>query len=409
MQTVSTDQRWAALAADFEKYFGLPPRLRAQAPGRVNLLGEHVDYNDGVVLPAAIDRAVRIAAAPPAAGERIVHLAALDLNAETRFSLEALDRKRDLEGRPLPDWALYPAGVAWALQEAGLAVSGLQAAFTSDVPIGAGLSSSAAVEVAFAAAWQELSVAAGAAAPGGWQVEPLRLAQLCQRAENRYVGVNCGLMDQFASACGVEGHALYFDTRSLEYHPAPLPPATAVVIADSSMRRTLAGSAYNERRAACEEAVRLLKAYKPALRSLRDITPVEFAAYKPYLPEIVARRAEHVVREIARVESAVAALQRGEARNFGALMFAGHASLRDLYEVSLPELDALVELARGLPGCLGARLTGAGFGGCTVNLVEAAQAEAFIAGLTDGYAKQTGRLAQVYLCRASAGASAAWL
>jgi galactokinase len=233
----------------------------------------------------------------------------------------------------------------------------------------------------------------------------MSLAKLCQRAENVYVGVNSGLMDQFASAHGVEDHALYFDTRSLEWIPVPLPPGTAIVVADSGVRRSLANSAYNERRAACEQAVELLRSNMPGIHSLRDVSPQEFAAYSTYLPEIVRKRAEHVVKEIARVESAVNALRRQDAHAFGALMFAGHASLRDLYEVSIPELDILVSIARGLPGVIGARLTGAGFGGCTVNLVEEGQATDFIEGLHRAYREQTGNKAQVYLCKASQGAA----
>lgn len=385
------------LSAAFQQVFAQPPTLLARAPGRVNLLGEHVDYNDGFVLPVAIDRAVRLAAAPRA--DDVIELAAPDIGAETvSFRLEDATQKRDLAGRPLPHWALYPAGVAWALREAGLAVRGLRALYTSDVPIGAGLSSSAAVEVAFAVVWQAL---------GGWQKEALSLARLCQRAEGAYVGVNGGLMDQFASLCGVEGHALLLDTRSLEWQPIPLPGGTAIVVADSGMRRTLATSAYNERHAACLQAVELLRQYKPEIRSLRDISPVEFAAFGEYLPEMLRKRAEHVVKEIARVTDAVVALRRADDSTphlFGGLMFAGHASLRDLYEVSCPELDALVSIARSLPGCYGARLTGAGFGGCTVNLVEQAQAEAFVRSLASKYQRQTGRAAQVYVCKASAGA-----
>jgi len=410
------------LSDSFRQQFNSSPKVLAQAPGRVNLLGEHVDYNDGFVLPVAIDRAVHVAAAPASGG--IVTLAALDLNARVSFSLSSLAEKIDINGKPLPAWARYPAGVAHMLQQEGLVVKGMQAVFTSDVPIGAGLSSSAAVEVAFAVTWRVL---------GGWKRTPqerayrrtpqerayrrtpqerayrrdaLQIARLCQRAENQYVGVNCGLMDQFASACGAEGHALYFDTRSLEWQPVPLPHHTAVVIADSGVRRSLATSAYNERRAACEQAVELLRQYMPNIRSLRDVSTVEFAAYGEFLPPIVRKRAEHVVKEIARVQDAVVALRREDAALFGGLMFSGHASLRDLYEVSCPELDALVNLARQQPGCYGARLTGAGFGGCTVNLVDEAKAEAFIQNLKDGYQKQTGRLAQVYLCKASAGASA---
>ena len=248
----------------------------------------------------------------------------------------------------------------------------------------------------FAVLWQAL---------GGWQADPLRLAQICQQAENHYVGVACGLMDQFASACGVQDHTLYFDTRSLAWEPAPLPSGSALVIADSGVRRSLTTSAYNERRAACEQAVNILRRYMPEIMALRDVSTTEFAAYSTYLPETVRKRAEHVVKEIQRVHSAVSALHRQDKRAIGALMYAGHRSLRDLYEVSTPELDALVEIGHSLPGCIGARLTGAGFGGCTVNLVEAEKAQVFIDQLKEKYMHKTGRVAQVYLCRASQGAN----
>jgi galactokinase len=268
------------------------------------------------------------------------------------------------------------------------------------VPIGAGLSSSAAVEVAFAVTWQAL---------GGWEADKMTLARLCQRAETGYVGVSSGLMDQFASMHGVENHALYFDTRSFEWEPVALPPDIALVIADSGKRRSLATSAYNTRHNECEEAVRRLQEYLPNLQSLRDISLPEFAAFSEFLPDVIRRRAEHVVKEIHRVETAVTALRRNEIRSFGALMFKGHASLRDLYEVSIPELDTLIELARALPGCVGARLTGAGFGGCTLNLVEEEHARDFIEQLSAGYRERTGRKAQIYLCKATGGAKAALL
>jgi len=369
------------------------PDFIAVAPGRVNLLGEHVDYNDGPVFPAAIDRAVRMAV--QVRGDRLVRIQALDLLQEITFDLDELGSRQAADGRPLPDWALYPAGVASILQQEGLAVSGAEFALTSSIPIGAGLSSSAAVEMAFAVAWQEL---------GGWQSDPLTLARLAQRAENRYVGVNCGLMDQFASACGVEGHALYFDTRSLDWRPVPLPQGTAIVIADSGMRRSLTTSAYNERRASCEQAVSLLQPQLPGIRALRDVTPAQLKDLAGLLPDVVRKRAQHVVEECARVDQAVPMLDEGDGKSFGELMFATHASLRDLYEVSIPELDCLVDLAAEQAGCLGARLTGAGFGGCTVNLVEEGRAQAFIEALRGGYRDSTGREASVYLCRASRGA-----
>jgi len=364
------------------------PDFDVRAPGRVNLLGEHVDYNEGIVLPAAIDRYVHLQAA--ARSDTTVDLTALDLGQRISFDVE------DLQARQLPDWARYPAGVAWAARQRGLTVSGIHAVFTSTVPIGAGLSSSAAVEVAFGALWNELN---------GWGLSRLELARLCQQAENQFVGVNCGLMDQFASACGVKDHALMFDTRSLEYEPVPLPSGTALVIADSGVRRTLAGSAYNQRRADCEEAVRLLQMHLPAIHSLRDVSPEDFNRLALYLPEQVRQHARHVVEEIARVQQAVKYLKGGDSRSFGELMYEGHASLRDLYQVSIPELDALVEIAAHLPGCLGARLTGAGFGGCTVNLVLEEAGRTFAQSLAQEYHTRTGKSAEIYLCHASEGVS----
>lgn len=378
----------------FRENFTESPVLLARSPGRVNLLGEHVDYNEGPVLPAAIDRSVHLCANPTR--DDVVTLIAQDLNEKVAFSLTDLYQKRDLVGKPLPNWALYPAGVAWALQQSGYPLCGMRAVFSSDVPIGAGLSSSAAIEVTFAVAWQGLF---------GWEASRMTLARLCQQAENEYVGVKCGLMDQFAIAHGVKGHALYFDTRTLDWEPVPLPAGTAMVIADSGVRRSLVTSAYNERRAACQQAVLQLRQYLPKMNTLRDISPPEFAAYSEFLPPAIRNYAEHVVKEIARVQTALRALRANDARTFGALMFSGHASLRDLYQVSCPELDTLVNIARHLPGCFGARLTGAGFGGCTVNLVDDSQAENFIRCLSEEYQSLTGRMAQVYLCRASQGAS----
>jgi galactokinase len=383
----------------FQSHFHTEPKILVKAPGRVNLLGEHVDYNQGPVLPAAIDRAVYLAASPFSEEDtesQIVHLYAIDLDKTASFRLDQLIQKVDLQGKPLPQWAYYPAGVAHVLQQGGYKVTGGQVAYASDIPMGAGLSSSAAVQVAFAVLWQALS---------GWSLGRLELAQLCQKAENEFVGVSSGLMDQFASACGVEAHALYFDTRSLLWEPAPLPTDTLLVIADSGVQRSLTDSAYNNRRAACEEAVRLLQEKMPQIQSLRDVKSTEFAAFSVYLPDLIRRRAEHVVKEIQRVDSAYQALLRQDKQAMGALMYAGHRSLRDLYEVSTPELDMLVDFARDLPGVIGARLTGAGFGGCTINLVESQHAEHFMEKLARRYFHGTGREAKIFQTQASQGAS----
>lgn len=382
------------IAQNFRRHFDSFPAHIARAPGRVNLLGEHVDYNDGFVLPAAIDRATYIAFSP--ADSNQTTLWAADLNEQTMFSLETLAAKTQLDGSPLPGWARYPAGVAWALSEGSLAIPGMRAVFASEVPRDAGLSSSASVELAFAVAWMTL---------GGWKIIPMELALLCQRAENEYVGVNCGIMDQFTSACGEENRLLFLDCRSLEYKSLPMPEDVVIVIADTSVRRALTASAYNNRRAACEQAVRLLKQELPDIKALRDISPTDFNRLSAKLPDEVEKRARHVVEEIERTYQAVGLLENGDVTEFGQLLNECHASLRDLYEVSCPELDAMVRIAQSLEGCYGARLTGAGFGGCTVNLVARGKTESFVRALGAGYESETGRHPEIYVCRASPGAS----
>jgi galactokinase len=364
----------------------------AVSPGRVNLLGEHVDYNDGLVLPAAIDRYMRVAFAPR--DDDVVHVRSLDLGQSAAFCLQALESKQDVSGSPLPAWALYPAGVAWSLQQAGFSPVGLDAVVTSTVPIGAGLSSSAALELAFAAAWQ---------AAGGWKIDRMRLAQICQQAENTYVGVNCGLMDQFACAHGVARHALYLDTRSLTWQPIPLPLHTSIVIADSTIERELSVSAYNQRRDECQAALRIAREIYPMAQSLRDIPLNGLEKCSGIMPKTLFNRLRHVVEEMERVRLGCQLLFSDDAAGFGRLMAAGHDSLRDLYEVSIPALDTLVTIAQGLSGCFGARLTGAGFGGCTVNLVESAAVGDFVRQLQSAYQVQTGIEARVYICKPSRG------
>ncbi len=381
------------LPAVFQQKFGRPPAFVARAPGRVNLLGEHVDYNDGFVLPAAIDRATYIAFSP-ADSERTT-LWAADFDKAAVFSSQTLAAQTQPDGSPLPDWARYPAGMMWALGEAGLETPAMDAVFASDVPRGSGLSSSASVEMAFGVAWQQL---------GGWELAPMELAKLGQRAENQYVGVNCGIMDQFASACGVENRLLLLDCRSLEWETLALPEGVSIVVADTTVRRKLTSGEYNNRRAACEQAVRLLQAGLPGIRSLRDVSLADFNRLAGTLPVEVEKRARHVVEEIERTRQAIPLLQAGDVSRFGKLMNACHASLRDLYEVSCPELDVMAGVAQSLAGCYGARLTGAGFGGCTVNLAAREQAEAFAQALAAGYESRTGIHPEIYICKASAGA-----
>lgn len=386
----------AAVTEKFRARFGQDPTHIVRAPGRVNLLGEHVDYNEGFVLPIAIDRATWLAFAPAEPPQTT--LVAADLSEEVSFTLETLSGKTDAAGRPLPAWALYPAGVMRVLKEAGLGTPPMNGVYLSDVPRGSGLSSSASVEMAFALAWQTL---------GGWSLPPMERALLGQKAENQYVGVNCGIMDQFASACGGENRLLLLDCRSLAWRTLPLPNEVAIVVADTTMRRSLTSGEYNQRRADCEEAVRILKERVPGVQSLRDVCVEKFNRFAPLLPRRVQKRARHVVEEIERTQRAIPLLEKGDIPQFGKLMDACHASLRDQYEVSIPELDILVDVAQSLPGCYGARLTGAGFGGCTVNLVSVNRAEGFAQRLAAGYEAETGIRPEIRICQASRGASLA--
>jgi galactokinase len=377
----------------FQESYGSPPDHIIRAPGRVNLLGEHVDYNDGLVLPAAIDRATYLAFSP--SGSPLSSILATDMNDQAFFTLESVRSRTQEAGAPLLEWMLYPAGVLWALGEEGLDTSGIQAVYASNVPRGSGLSSSASVELAFLLAWQSL---------GGWTLPPMQLALLGQKAENRYVGVNSGIMDQFASACGVQNKLLLLDCRSLEWKTIPLPEDVSIVIADTTVRRQLTSGEYNRRRSACEEAVRLLKKVLPDIKALRDVSVEEFNHHAANLPEEVAKRARHVVEEIGRSRQAEPLLEAGQIEQFGTLMNECHVSLRDLYEVSCPELDVMVRVAQSLDGCYGARLTGAGFGGCTVNLVRREQAGGFATSLAQGYQAETGLKPEIYITRASNGA-----
>jgi galactokinase len=379
----------------FRQRFGTDPAYLALAPGRVNILGEHVDYNEGFVMPAAIDRATYIAFSPADDPAERSTLVAADFAEEVSFTPQGIAAKTSAEGAPLPEWARYPAGVAWALSDAGYPTPALKAVFASDVPRGAGLSSSASVEMAFAVAWQTL---------GGWELAPMQRARLGQKAENQYVGVNCGIMDQFASACGLADRLLLLDCRSLAWQTLPVPEDIAIVIADTSVRRKLTDGAYNQRRQACEDAVRILSAHLPGLKALRDVSLADFNRLSGHLPGLVEKRARHVVEEIERSQRAIPLLQQGNIRDFGQIMNECHASLRDLYEVSIPELNTMVEIAQALPGCFGARLTGAGFGGCTVNLVKKSAAPAFAAALAGQYQQKTGLKPEIYICKASDGA-----
>ena len=370
-----------ALQQAFMARFGEAAKQVVRAPGRVNLIGEHTDYIDGFVLPLAIERAVWIALRPR--NDRRVQLHALEFNSEGQFDLDHLEQASG--------WLEYPKGVAWALQEAGLELQGFDGVISGDVPRGAGLSSSAALELAVAKAFQVVS---------GFAWEPARMAQLAQRAENRWVGVNCGIMDQLVSAAGVAGHALLIDCRSLELTPVPLPPGSQVVILDTATRRGLVDSAYNERRRQCEAAARFF-----GVAALRDVSLAQFSAAADKLEPLMAKRARHVVSENERTLQAAEAMRRGDSVRLGQLMNASHASLRDDFEVSSAALNAMVETAQAHSGCFGARMTGAGFGGCAVALVAEAQITAFVAEVTAHYQQRTSLTPQVTVTMASQGAS----
>jgi galactokinase len=388
-----SDEREAQVKASFQKRFRSPPEGVARAPGRVNLIGEHTDYNDGWVFPTAIERAVFLAAAP--LPDPVLEIAALDVNEEISLPLPDPAEPAEEQAGKYPAWARYGAGVAWVLGKAGRKITGLRGVFSSTVPIGSGLSSSAALEVAFAMAFQ---------AAGGWQAPRMELARACQQAEHAFAGVRCGLMDQFASLHGKAGHALLLDCRSLEYEDIPIPPQAALVIADTRVRHKLDAGGYNERRRQCEEAVRILSRTYPRVRALRDVTPEMLRIDSGELPELVRMRAEHVVTECERTLLMADAFRRGDLAAAGELMYAGHASLRDLYQVSVPELDIMVAAARSIPGCYGARLTGAGFGGCTIQLVEREKADAFAEALAMKYFDATGIPPEVLLSQPAEGA-----
>ncbi len=368
------------LEQSFSAYFNAKPEFIVRAPGRVNLIGEHTDYNDGFVLPMAIDHAVWVALTPRT--DSTVCIRSLDLDVDSVFDLQSLSKG---EG-----WSEYIKGVAYFLQKTGYELKGFNAVMTGDVPRGAGLSSSAAVELATARAF---------AAGSGFAWDAAQMARISQKAENDWVGVNCGIMDQMASAASRKGYALFLDCRTLEYQHAPLPENSSVVILDTSTRRGLVDSAYNERRNQCEEAARWF-----GVKALRDVSVDEFEK-RSGLSEVVTRRARHVITENARVLEAVQAMKVGDVQRLGELFNASHVSLRDDFEVTNEALNQIVECAQSQPGCYGARMTGAGFGGCAVALVHAESTQEFTNAVSAAYRKISGLDASVYVCKASEGAS----
>jgi galactokinase len=370
----------------FTERFGVRPRLIVRAPGRVNLIGEHTDYNEGFVFPIAIDRETFVAARSRADHTFRVYTAQFDQ--EDSFDIGQIERSPD---KP---WANYVRGVVKGILARDLPITGADMLISSDVPLGSGLSSSASLEVAVGYAVQLLN---------NINLLGEELALLAQGAENSFVGVQCGIMDQFISALGRADHALLIDCRDLSYRSLPIPPDVRVVVCNSGVHHNLGNSEYNQRRAACNEAVRLLKARMPKISALRDVSPTNLTDNADLLPPTILMRARHVVTENQRTLDAAAALERADLASFGNLMNESHTSMRDDYQISVPEIDLLTELARAVPGCYGSRLTGGGFGGSTVSMVTLSALDRFVAEVAAGYKAQTGRDAGILICRASEG------
>jgi len=370
------------------------PELRAQmklfrAPGRVNLIGEHTDYNDGFVLPSAIGFYTHIAVSPRSDGKLVLR------STEFRQRFEFL--AASLPSQRLGEWCDYVLGVATQLTKTGVRIGGADLLVHGEVPVGSGLSSSASLAVASALALLSLS---------GKTLPLKEIAKLCQRAENEFVGARVGIMDQFVSCHGKAGHAVLLDCRSLDYDLVPIPERVQLVICNTMVKHELSGGEYNVRRAQCEEGVRILSQSNPKIRALRDVTVRELQERRSEMPEVVFRRCLHVVKENERVLETKKFFENDDLSSVGKLMLDSHESLRDLYEVSCRELDAMVEAAKGVPGWIGGRMTGGGFGGCTVNLVEREQAQAFASSVASRYQKEIGIRPDIYVCSAADGAGA---
>jgi len=370
------------VVACFKQHLGGTPDLLVQAPGRVNLIGEHTDYNGGFVLPMAINRSILFALRYRKDGH--VHLVSGDYGHHAHFDVNDFSYLK-------PHWSEYIKGVANGLKKRGLELQGFEGVLLGDVPRGSGLSSSAALELAAARAFSEVS---------GFPWDPVDMAVVGQEAENDWVGVNCGIMDQMISSCGKAGHAYLLDCRSLEGTHVPLPDGFTVVILDTATRRGLVDSAYNERRQQCEQAAEFF-----GVELLRDVSPAQFFEKEGELDELTRKRARHVVTEDQRTLKAAEAMKAGDAEAFGKLMTQSHESLRDDFEVSNEALNTMVETALGQEGCLGARMTGAGFGGCAVALVKEEAADRFVGEVVKDYQAKTELEPAVYVTPAVNGAN----
>lgn len=386
-QTLPDMEAHNKLLAAFGRVFGGAARL-FRAPGRVNLIGEHTDYNDGFALPAAIDRYTWVAIGPRAG--QTLHVFSSNLNESAQFDL------REENPTPRNHWSDYIRGVALMLERSGIALGGANLLIHSDVPGGAGLSSSAALEV---------SAGAALLAHANRELSKLELAKLCRRAENEFVGARVGIMDQFAACFGRARHAILLDCRTLEGTSLLLPAGVSMVICNTMVKHEHAGGEYNARRAQCEEGTRLFKMWHPQVQALRDVSLGDLEAHRAAFPDVIYRRCRHVITENARVLDTVRALRENNLPEIGSLMAASHVSLRGDFEVSCHELDVMVELAQKAKGVIGARMTGGGFGGCTINLVQSGQVEAFRDFVAAGYEESTGKTPEIYISSAGDGVS----
>jgi len=387
VQLSEIEMNYAELRSQFRRRYASPARV-FRAPGRINLIGEHTDYNEGFVMPVAID--FHVWAAIAARSDTKVRVYSTNFSEEAEFDLQTRS------ACPRKHWSDFVQGPARMLQNAGYDLQGANLLICGEIPMGAGLSSSAAIEVVVGLALLSNS---------GLPVDRVELARLCRDAENDFVGARVGIMDQFISCCGRTGHALELDCRSLEYRLLALPAHLSMVICNTMVRHQHASGEYNKRRADCEEGVRLLSRELPGIRALRDVTLSELERHDGELPGTIYKRCRHVVSENARVSSASSALQSGDTGTFGLLMGESHRSLRDDYEVSCPELDVMVDLAEKQEGVYGARMTGGGFGGCTVNVVATDAAVRFKRSMAAAYEKRTRCAPQILIVSASNGAA----
>lgn len=374
------------LAQKFEARFGNAPRI-FRAPGRVNLIGEHTDYNEGFVMPAAVEFSSLVAISPRT--DRKLVIESNQFPGDLEFDVDRLPAQRT------STWRDYVLGVALVLRQHGSALQGANLLVHGNVPIGSGLSSSASIEVASALAFISLD---------SKRFSLPEIAKVCRQAENEYVGARVGIMDQFVSCMGRAGHALLLDCRSLEFQFAHIPVGVELVVCNTMVKHDLATGAYNQRRAECEEGVRYFAKADPAIRALRDVSSKMLERMGGELPPTIRKRCTHVIRENQRTLDAARALAEGDLARMGKLMRESHESLRDLYEVSCRELDAMVDAAQGLPGFIGGRMTGGGFGGCTVNLVREENATDFASQIAQRYRQATGITPQIYPCHAANGA-----